>query len=60
MGLDQCLNTLQSGDTLLVWRLDRLGRSMTHLVQLIEDLGKKVFASNPSVMVPSIPWNGKP
>lgn len=40
-GLDQCLNTLQSGDTLLVWRLDRLGRSMTHLVQLIEDLGKK-------------------
>jgi DNA invertase Pin-like site-specific DNA recombinase len=29
---------LQSGDTLVVWRLDRLGRSMRHLVTLIEDL----------------------
>ena len=32
---------LEVGDTLLVWRLDRLGRSMAHLVTLIEDLGKK-------------------
>ena len=32
---------LEAGDTLLVWRLDRLGRSMPHLVALIEDLGKK-------------------
>lgn len=31
-GLDECLNTLQEFDTLLVWRLDRLGRSMQHLV----------------------------
>lgn len=37
-GLDQCLQTLAKGDTLVVWRLDRLGRSMTHLVRLIEDL----------------------
>lgn len=37
-GLDKCLSVLQSGDTLLVWRLDRLGRSMPHLVSLIEDL----------------------
>lgn len=40
-GLDKCLTTLQSGDTLLVWRLDRLGRSMPHLVSLIEDLRAK-------------------
>lgn len=40
-GLDKCLATLQSGDTLLVWRLDRLGRSMPHLVSLIEDLRVK-------------------
>ena len=36
--LDACLAKLQQGDTLVVWRLDRLGRSMHHLVQLIENL----------------------
>src|SRR5262245_19765778 len=36
--LDACLAKLQKGDTLVVWRLDRLGRSMHHLVELIEDL----------------------
>ena len=37
-GLEKCLAELKPGDTLLVWRLDRLGRSMPHLVSLIEDL----------------------
>ncbi len=37
-GLDACLTTLEFGDVLLVWRLDRLGRSMAHLVSLIETL----------------------
>lgn len=37
-GLEKCLAELKSGDTLLVWRLDRLGRSMPHLVSLIEGL----------------------
>lgn len=40
-GLDACLSQLKSGDTLLVWRLDRLGRSMPHLVTLVEKLRKK-------------------
>ena len=40
-GLDACLAKLQSGDTLLVWRLDRLGRSMAHLVSLVEELRQK-------------------
>jgi DNA invertase Pin-like site-specific DNA recombinase len=40
-GLDNCLETLDAGDTLIVWRIDRLGRSMSHLVSLVEDLGKK-------------------
>jgi len=40
-GLEKCLNVLQAGDTLLVWRLDRLGRSMPHLVSLVEDLHAK-------------------
>ena len=37
-GLEQCLEKLKSGDTLLVWRLDRLGRSISHLIKLIESL----------------------
>ena len=40
-GLDRCLETLERGDTLLVWRLDRLGRSMHHLVNLIEELRER-------------------
>ena len=37
-GLEACLAVLQPGDVLLVWRLDRLGRSMPHLVTLVEQL----------------------
>ncbi len=37
-GLAKCLDALQSGDILVVWRLDRLGRSMRHLITLVEDL----------------------
>src|ERR671937_3134840 len=37
-GLEACLQALGPGDTLVVWRLDRLGRSMAHLVTVIEEL----------------------
>ena len=37
-GLDACLHELHRGDILLVWRLDRLGRSVRHLVTLIDQL----------------------
>ena len=37
-GLDACFRELRSGDILLVWRLDRLGRSVRHLVTLIDQL----------------------
>jgi DNA invertase Pin-like site-specific DNA recombinase len=37
-GLETCLQALAPGDTLVVWRLDRLGRSMVHLVTVIEEL----------------------
>lgn len=40
-GLNTCLQTLQTGDTLLVWRLDRLGCSMPHLVGIVESLLKQ-------------------
>ncbi|GAB3441641.1 recombinase family protein [Massilia solisilvae] len=39
--LDQCLKALQAGDTLVVWRLDRLGRSLPDLVQIIAGLEEK-------------------
>ncbi|MGO9570993.1 MAG: recombinase family protein, partial [Desulfomonilaceae bacterium] len=34
----ECLRTLRKGDTLVVWRLDRLGRSMQHLVSVVTEL----------------------
>src|SRR5467141_3858466 len=37
-GLEACVHALEPEDTLVVWRLDRLGRSMTHLVTLIQTL----------------------
>jgi DNA invertase Pin-like site-specific DNA recombinase len=37
-GLTKCLDSLHGGDVLVVWRLDRLGRSMRHLITLVEDL----------------------
>jgi DNA invertase Pin-like site-specific DNA recombinase len=37
-GLEACVQGLAPGDTLVGWRLDRLGRSMVHLVTVIEDL----------------------
>ena len=37
-GLDACVAALEAGDSLVVWRLDRLGRSMPHLVSLVEEL----------------------
>ena len=40
-GLKQCLDTLQPSDILVVWRLDRLGRSMRHLITLVEDLRER-------------------
>lgn len=40
-GLDKCLLEVQRGDTLVVWRLDRLGRSLLHLIQLVNDLKER-------------------
>lgn len=40
-GLNAALKTLRRGDTLVVWRLDRLGRSLMNLVQVVEDLGRR-------------------
>jgi DNA invertase Pin-like site-specific DNA recombinase len=37
-GLTACLKALRDGDTLVVWKLDRLGRSLHHLVNTVHDL----------------------
>ena len=40
-GLESCLKALQPNNTLIVWKLDRLGRDMKDLVNMIDALGKK-------------------
>ncbi len=37
-GLHEAMNHLRAGDTLVVWRLDRLGRTLKHLIATITDL----------------------
>lgn len=39
--LDKCLAMLRSGDTLVVWRLDRLARSLKNLLELVESLSSR-------------------
>jgi len=48
-GLEACLKALRKDDTLVAWKLDRLGRDLRHLVNLVHDLtgrgvGLKVLA----------------
>jgi DNA invertase Pin-like site-specific DNA recombinase len=40
-GLATCLQALQPGDTLVVWKLDRLGRNLKHLISVVDDLQQR-------------------
>ena len=40
-GLEDLIHYIRPGDTLVVWRLDRLGRTMKFLINFINDLEKK-------------------
>ena len=40
-GLNNALSYLRKGDTLVVWKLDRLGRSLGNLIQIVKDLSKR-------------------
>lgn len=40
-GLDACLKALRDRDILVVWKLDRLGRDLKHLVNTVDDLADK-------------------
>jgi DNA invertase Pin-like site-specific DNA recombinase len=62
-GLAACLQALQPGDTLVVWKLDRLGRNLKHLVSVVDDLqqrqiGFKVLAST-GVQIDTTTANGR-
>lgn len=40
-GLAACLKSLRKGDVLVIWRLDRLGRNLKHLMSVVEDLNNR-------------------
>src|ERR687895_412693 len=40
-GLEAALSHLREGDTFVVWRLDRLGRSLKHLIETITELNNR-------------------
>lgn len=40
-GLAACLKALQPGNTLVVWKLDRLGRNLKHLINTVDDLRQR-------------------
>jgi len=43
-GLKACLDDLRHGDVLVVWKLDRLGRSLSHLLAIVTDLKRRGVA----------------
>ena len=43
-GLKRCMDELRSGDVLVVWKLDRLGRSLPNLLAIIADLKERGVA----------------
>ena len=42
--LTRCLESMRVGDTLVVWKLDRLGRSLSHLVTVLAELQSRRIA----------------
>jgi len=40
-GLESCLKALRKDDTLVVWKLDRLGRNLKHLITTVDDLNQR-------------------
>jgi len=58
--LARCLKTLRAGDTLIVWKLDRLGRSLRDLITMLDDIARprhrfSIPRDLPSIRVPDYP-----
>jgi len=58
VGLTQALEYVKSGDTLVVWKLDRLGRSLQHLIEIVhqlklKDVGFKSLTEGMDTSIPS-------
>lgn len=59
-GLAACLKALREGDTLVLWKLDRLGRDLRHLINTVHDLtargvGLKVLTGHGAAIDTSTP-----
>jgi DNA invertase Pin-like site-specific DNA recombinase len=62
-GLRECLKALREGDVLVIWKLDRLGRNLKHLINLVDDfihqkIGLKVLTGQGAQIDVTTP-NGK-
>ena len=62
-GLENCLKALQPGNNLVIWKLDRLGRDLKHLVNMVDEfnnqnIGLKVLAGN-GAQIDTSTANGK-
>ena len=58
VGLARALEYVKSGDTLVVWKLDRLGRSLQHLIEIVsqlklKDVGFKSLTEGMDTSIPS-------
>jgi hypothetical protein len=53
-GLDAALGYLRAGDTLIVWKVDRLGRSLSHLVRVISELDERAASISARFQIPLI------
>jgi len=59
-GLDKALSFLREGDTLVVWRLDRLGRTLKHLIETVIGLSDKHIGSQSlTESIDTTPSNGR-
>jgi len=56
-GLDEALSYIREGGTLVVWKLDRLGRSLSHLIGTVNNLKKERLALGvlPKALIPLRP-----